>query len=328
MDSKKALLWATVVSVFLVFLIWLLAPQIQHYYKLPDQGPAWYYWKLAYPTLITRISAWVPYLLHQISFWVLIYLAQKQKTKYSVNLNKFNIWALAMNLFFGLLHIAQTYFFYDGLAQDVSVFSSQASVIVMLIWIIFMTNYERGIIFGKQLNFKKSAILFARKYHGYIFAWATVYTFWFHPTEAPWGQLLGFFYMFMLFIQGSLFFTTTHLNKYWRTFLEVFVLFHGVVVAILQGASMWPMFLFGFWGAFILIYMWGLNWSRLVKILNIVIYVIAWFVIWGIMGFAKSYSTIFIPLTYYLAVFALYAILLLVVKLIKFKPVSSKAISN
>ena len=52
-----------------------------------------------------------------------------------------------------------------------------------------------------------------RKYHGYVFAWATVYTFWYHPMENTAGHLIGFFYMFLLLLQGSLFLTRIHINK-------------------------------------------------------------------------------------------------------------------
>ena len=40
----------------------------------------------------------------------------------------------------------------------------------------------------------------ARKYHGYYFAWAIIYTFWYHPMEITGGHLLGFFYMFLLLL--------------------------------------------------------------------------------------------------------------------------------
>jgi len=53
------------------------------------------------------------------------------------------------------------------------------------------------------------------QYHGYFFAWATIYTFWYHPMVSTSGHLIGFLYMFMLLLQGSLFFTRIHINKWW-----------------------------------------------------------------------------------------------------------------
>ncbi len=32
---------------------------------------------------------------------------------------------------------------------------------------------------------------FVRRNHGYIFAWATIYTFWYHPMENTNGHLIG-----------------------------------------------------------------------------------------------------------------------------------------
>jgi len=123
--------------------------------------------------------------------------------------------ALAASAFFILLHFVQTHIWYDGLAQDVSIFSSQGSVIVLLVWVLLMENNRRGMFFGKKLPIKQEIIRFARKYHGYFFAWATIYTFWYHPMVNTSGHLIGFLYMFLLMLQGSLFFTRIHTNRWW-----------------------------------------------------------------------------------------------------------------
>ena len=105
----------------------------------------------------------------------------------------------------------------------------------------------------------------ARRYHGYYFAWAIVYTFWYHPMEATSGHLIGFLYLFLLLLQGSLFLTRAHVNRWWTLALEVAVLAHGTLVAIMQGEGMWPMFAFGFGGIFVITQMHGLSWSRPVR---------------------------------------------------------------
>ena len=38
----------------------------------------------------------------------------------------------------------------------------------------------------------------ARRYHGYYFAWAIVYTFWYHPMEATTGHLIDYVSVFVL----------------------------------------------------------------------------------------------------------------------------------
>src|SRR6185503_9106697 len=113
-------------------------------------------------------------------------------------LHRVNVIALAANAFFIGLHFVQTHIWYDGLAQDVSIFSSQGSVIVLLVWVLLMENPRRGLFFGKKVKFSETVIRFARKYHGYFFAWAAVYTFWYHPMVSTPGHLVGFMYMFML----------------------------------------------------------------------------------------------------------------------------------
>ena len=113
--------------------------------------------------------------------------------------------------------------------------SSQGSVIVMLVMILILMNPQRGLFFGKKVKMPKGAVSWIFKTHGFYIAWALVYTFWFHPTEGTLGHLLGFFYMFLLFIQMSLANTSFHNDVKWATVLEVYVAFHGAVVAIEAG---------------------------------------------------------------------------------------------
>jgi hypothetical protein len=49
-----------------------------------------------------------------------------------------------------------------------------------------MENRRRGMFFGKKLPINQQIIPFARKYHGYFFAWATIYN---HPMEPTSGHL-------------------------------------------------------------------------------------------------------------------------------------------
>jgi hypothetical protein len=103
--------------------------------------------------------------------------------------------------------------------------------------------------------------VFVRRYHGYYFAWATVYTFWYHPMVNTSGHLIGFFYMFLLLLQGSLFFTRAHVNRRWTVVLEVTFAIHGGMVAYLAGQG-WQMFLLGGLAMFIITQMHGLGLSR------------------------------------------------------------------
>ena len=202
---------------------------------LPDQGADWYFWRLPNPTFWTHATAWGLYLLHQLTLWGLIYYAQTRVKTYTTGLHRVNVLALGLNALFILLHFVQTHIWYDGLAQDVSIWSSQVSVVILLVWVLLMENNRRGLFAGKKVPISKSIIAFARKYHGYFFAWASVYTFWYHPMANTPGHLVGFMYMFLLLLQGSLFLTRLHVNKVWTAVQEVAVLFHGTLVAVYQG---------------------------------------------------------------------------------------------
>jgi hypothetical protein len=292
-------------SVLFTILIWWAGQQLASIPHLPDQGAAWYYWKLARPTFWSHFTAWTFYALHQVTFWGLIYYAQTRVRIYTKGLHPVNIVALGVNAFFILLHFVQTHIWYDGLAQDVSIFSSQGSVILMLVAILLMENQRRGLFLGKKVPFSKRIGSFARKYHGYLFAWATVYTFWYHPMENTFGHLAGFIYMFLLLLQGSLFLTRMHLNKWWTLTQEVLVGVHGTLVAIFQGNGLWPMFAFGFAGIFILTQMHGLGWSRLTRWIVAGGYIGAALVVYSSRGWANLNEIIRIPMIEYLLVFAL-----------------------
>ncbi len=305
-QTARIALWGGIsFSVAFTALIWWAGQRLASIPHLPDQGAAWYYWKLATPTFWSHFTAWMLYALHQVTFWGLIYYAQRRVKTYSKGLHPVNVVALGMNAFFILLHFVQTHIWYDGLAQDVSIFSSQGSVILMLVAILLMENQRRGLFLGKKVSFAKRIGSFARKYHGYLFAWATVYTFWYHPMENTPGHLVGFLYMFLLLLQGSLFLTRMHLNKWWTLTQEVAVGVHGTLVAIFQGQGLWPMFAFGFAGIFILTQMHGLGWSRLVRWLVAGVYIAAALVVYNSRGWPNLNEIIRIPMIEYLLVLVL-----------------------
>jgi hypothetical protein len=266
---------------------------------LPDIGASWYYWKLPQPTLWGRITAWGFYALHQVAFWAIIYFAQRKDWQHSPALRGLNVIALATNGFFVLLHLLQTHLWYDGLAQDVSIWSSQGSVILMLVLVLIMENPRRGMFFTKKAPLPQRVARVVRKYHGYVIAWATVYTFWYHPMENTSGHLIGFFYMFLLFLQGSLIFTRVHINRWWMLVQEALVLVHGTLVAVMQGGQLWPMFFFGFGGIFIITQMHGLRLSRLARWLIAALYVALVVIVYSQRGWVQMNEVIRIPLIEY-----------------------------
>lgn len=265
-DLHKALVFSVAISVGLVILSFLLSLSLGSFRAMlqPDQGADWYFWKLPSPALWASILLWVLYAVHQALVWWLITRLKKQPALPQGRLGSINVWLLVVNAGFAVLHLLQTLFFYDGLAQFVPVMSSQGSVIVMLVMVLVMLNHRRGLFFGKKVALPKRGVAAIAQLHGYFIAWAVVYTFWFHPMEGTLGHLLGFFYLFMLMTQISLAKTSWHTNLRWITFLEGFVALHGAVVAIVAGNGMWPMFFFGFTLMFIVTQVYGVVRSKAV----------------------------------------------------------------
>lgn len=310
LKANSALVGGIVFSFAFTALIWALGGYLEGKELLPDLGAAWYEWRLLEPTIWTRLSAWLPYLLHQIVIWGIIYAAQRARPTYSDHLNKYNIWALGANAFFIFLHLLQSHLFYDGLAQDVSVFSSQGSVILLLVMVLLMESPRRGLLFGWRAGVPQTAVDIVKRYHGYVFAWATIYTFWFHPMVATSGHLIGFIYMFLLLLQGSLFFTRAHLNRAWTFTLEVLVLIHGALVAVMSANGLWPMFAFGFASILVTTQMYGLGWPRWARILTIVIFIGLVTLVYSGRGWDKLNEIIRIPIIEYLCVFILAGLLI------------------
>jgi hypothetical protein len=279
----------------------------------------WYLWQLNEPTVWTRLTAWGSYIAHNLVIWYLIWRAQSANTKYSSNLHWFNVVALLANAFFIVLHLVQTRYWYDGLAQDMAEFTSQASVTIVLVAILIMENDRRGMAFGYRAPFLKTVGRGLRKYHGYYFAWAIIYTFWYHPMEITGGHLLGFLYMFLLLLQGSLFYTRTHLNNYWKVMSELSVVIHGVMVAYLAGQE-WVQFFGGFLGMFVVTQMHGLGLSRTVRWVLGLAYVAAVLLIYSQgAGIAKAFMVTLIPLVEFVLVVFVSLIVLFIMWLLSLR---------
>jgi hypothetical protein len=302
-----ALIGGLLFSLLFTGLIWWAGQRLTAFPKLPDQGVSWYYWKLAVPTVWTRASAWGLYLFHQIAIWGLIYYGQTRVKRYVAGLHPVNLAALGVNALFIGLHFVQSHIWYDGLAQDVSIFSSQGSVIVLLVWVLLMENSRRGLFFGKKVPIRQSIITAARRYHGYFFAWAAIYTFWYHPMENTSGHLIGFAYMFLLLLQSSLFFTRIHINRWWTLTQEIIVLAHGTLVALYQAGpgGFWPMFFFGFGGIFIITQMHGLGLSRAWRWLFGGLYAAGVVAVYAVRGWGNLNEIVRIPIIDYVLVFVL-----------------------
>lgn len=278
-NSNRAMWWGIGFSFAFTLLIWAVRPFMPQIDFLPDQGVQWYYWKLPDPTFWTRASGWLGYLLHQVTIWGLIYYAQKSNAGYTRKLHRFNVIALGATALFCVLHLMQTWIWYDGLGQDLGTATSQGAVIIMLVLILLMENKRRGLFFGKKVKFLNKPGEIIRHYHGYIFSWAVIYTFWYHPMEATFGHLVGFLYTFLLLVQSSLFFTRAHVNKYWMFVQEAAVLIHGSLVAYEQQVRggmenpFWLMFFWGFAALIVVTQMYGLGLSRPIRWLIIGLFV-------------------------------------------------------
>ena len=293
--TKKPAVYIWIASIIfgLLFtlLIWLLGPNLNHFiitFK-PFQGGLTYFWKLPVRNFWTMAIVWTFYLSNQLLIWGVIYWASKNLSHKRFNptydLTKYNVMVIAITVFFVVLHLVQTQLWFDGLAQDTPILSSMGSVIVLLAIVLIIENPIRGIFLGHKVNKPYTARVtgFFRRNHMYIFSWALIYTFWFHPMARDPQLLSGFFYMFLLFTQMSLAYTKVHFDQRWIVTLESWVAIHALIVAFFNtqyfaSVDIWPMFFTGFAFMFVFTYMYALKIKRNTRIFVTALYIA--FIIW------------------------------------------------
>ena len=139
------------------------------------------------------------------------------------------------------------------------------------------------------------------------------------------GHLVGFLYTFLLLLQGSLFFTRIHLNPWWKLCLELIVAPHAVFVALNQPGNMWPMFLFGFLGVFVLTQVYACIFSQWVKVVCTTGFVVCCIVAYRNKPFYQVNEPIRIPVIDYLGVLILSGVLYAVMRLSMFFQYNSQS---
>ncbi len=325
MKRDIALLWIWIAfSIGFTLLLTVLGTTLQQQFGPfdPDQGPTDYFWQLNSPYVWAQVTAWSFYIVHQVSLWALTWMSMKRFAKagftWTDKPDKLHYMILLLNLAFIVLHLVQTHVWYDGLAQDVPIWSSQFSVIGMLILTLVMRAPKRGLILGKPVKVGKDAMNGMVKWHGYYIQWALVYTFWFHPMDTGLALSFGFFYMFLLLFQASTPLLKIHLGRKWVTFLEIFVWIHGTLVAIESdfirqtGGTSWPIFFFGFFGMFALTQQFGLTSNKKITYSILASYVAIAVITFSLIGWRYAYALAAIPMVEYLVALVAWGLFALV----------------
>ena len=231
---------------------------------------------------------------------------------WSTNLDTINCITIVGNILFVILRIVQTHIWYDGLAHDVSETASMGAVFLPVAIAIMMQQTERGIIFGYSLQSETFVILtnIARRFHGYIFVWGILFDFWYHPVESGSAHLSGFFIILLFLIQGSLMFTTSHLNILWRNILEFTVIFHAIAVELPRThRDSWKMFLSGGLTMFIISQMHAFPISLLTKSALAIVCLTLVFYLYRHDAKGRWKEMFRIPVIYYIFIIIFYLVL-------------------
>ncbi len=295
-----------VVAAAFAFVIALTGDRLATFDIVGPTLPFQYPWRLSDPDVGGQVSAWLGYVCHNVFVWYVIARARASGQRFEASFTRFNWLMLWGNGAFIALHLLQTHVFYDGLARDVPEITALGSVALMLIVILFFEAPRRGLLFGR-LRIDRKITEIARTHHGYLFSWAIIYTFWYHPMESTQGHLIGFFYMFLLIWQSVLILNRAHINRVWTLALEVMVIPHAILVAVTQPANAWRMFGFGFLVIFVVTQMHGVGLSRFTRVVLGGVSAIALVLAYGVFGDAWNLHEILrIPIADYLVVALLY----------------------
>lgn len=170
-----------------------------------------YRWIAAHPHPAQRWLAWGGYLAHQLAIWGCIYAGQRQRLRYTSDMRRLNWLALAVNAGGVALHYLQSRYTYDGLARDVPEGSALGSVSFILMLALALEAPRRGLFFGSRKVMPPAELVrFARRFHGYIFSWASTYNFWYHPIDPKPLHYTGLFHTLLIFVQSALIYTNAH----------------------------------------------------------------------------------------------------------------------
>ncbi len=304
--ETRLLFLAIAISFFLCFVIVLIDPYVSDQVLLADSGASHYYWKLPTRNNMVMLLVWSLFFIHLFGNYFLIRKRQKNAARGFV---KENYYLAIFNLVMIILHYVESIVYYDGLAQDVSIFSSQYSVILVLVTIILMQVSSRGIIFGIKLPLPPKVLKYMYMIHGFVFTFAIVYTFWYHPVINTIGHLFGFFYMFLLFTQICFFKTSVHTNTKWIVLLEVLVAFHGASVAYyVQNSDLWSMFFYGFGFLFAFTQVYGLTKNRVITTIVQIVFSALAIYYYASTDISNIHQVLWIPIIEYLHVVVLYLI--------------------
>ena len=283
MDSYSGLLAAVIFCVIVGLLTHLLGGRLrENFPALPVwRGTLWYRWK-SLPSeearkfsLFTGInfphsfhlrakSAWLGFLLHFIFLTVMIIWAQFHFSGrhahncptpsapdwcgWTNELEPIHFVFLAGTGVFILLHLLQTHYKYDGIAQDSPQLVPIIGTVLSLCVLALMQQTERGLVFGYGLEDETFVALtnIARRFHPYVVGWVIVFTFWFHPMEGGLHHLPGLLPLMCTMIQGCLLFSSAHLNPLWRVGLELLGFPHAIYIEWSHpDRGRWKMFLTG-----------------------------------------------------------------------------------
>lgn len=219
-----------------------------------------YRWIAANPHPAQRWLAWGGYLAHQLAIWGCIYAGQRQRLRYTSDMRRLNWLALAVNAGGVALHYLQSRYTYDGLARDVPEGSALGSVSFILMLTLALESPRRGLFFGsRRVMPPPELVRFARRFHGYIFSWASTYNFWYHPIDPKPLHYTGLFHTLLIFVQSALIYTNAHRDPRWTLALEMLALPHSVVSTLYKRSGLAAMFTFSFLMMFVVNQMHGLN---------------------------------------------------------------------
>ncbi|KAI6656079.1 hypothetical protein LOD99_11334 [Oopsacas minuta] len=347
MDSTVGLIVGVIFSLCVVLLTKFIGPNLRkNFTPLPVwRGVLWYRWKslpsqqalnfspftgikFPYSLNVRAKSAWLGFILH---FIFMTFMITWAKIRYSTHhthncpvptapswcdyTNKLEIIHyvfLIGTAIFVILHLLQTHYSYDGIAQDAAEMVPIIGTVLSLVVLALMQQTERGLVFGYGLDTETFIALtnIARRFHPFIVGWDIVFTFWYHPMEGGVHHIPGLLPLLCIFIQGCLLFTTVHLNPIWRVALELLGFPHAIYIEYSHPErGRWKMFLTGVLLTPIVVHFHMFNMSFILTTSLLVCYVTLVVVLYRDMPWYRWTEPLHFPCIIFLLIFLVYGIM-------------------
>lgn len=206
-----------------------------------------YYWIPKIPNYAGIVLTTLFLVVHLLLVWFLLIKMRTYHEKHRLCrglgedslLNNYSAFLFIVNGLAVVCHLILSSLFYDGIQRIIPFWTVEGFGILSQLYLLISEISEKGLFFGYCKTLIPSDITAFVKDNGVsIYAFSSVLTFWFHPSENNVAYLTGMIGTCLMFSHLGLFYTPTTKRIIWRFILNTWFIIH-VVTASAQRRNLW-----------------------------------------------------------------------------------------